>query len=655
MGFETLPNAIQATPSTTLLPDQVAWSDEQMEDAAALQLVLSDTQKAKSFILAKNMVVDWENFDNMYRGIPSKGAFPGSDVARASLVMPVILEAVEKLLPSIHLAFFSDKQPFLIEPEGKTSPEQARAFAAILRWCVKTSGFKEEIRKTLKSCLLYGFGVARWGWCVEEKKEASYKFADGDSKTVSRQADSQEYSHPTFENVELRNVLFDPSLREQDCRKGGFAVGQLFVDASILDELRDDPNYKNVPTREEFVRILAASSEPTVDSLKGTKQITWRDNQAAPQDETQSVDPLKQPLEILEYVTNERIITVLQRVIVIRNEPNEFDRSTLLSSSFIDVPGAMYGFGVGKLLSGEQLLQTSVVNKWLDSLALALNPAFTEQKGLGAGAQQIKVSPGKVLTTVGTLTQIKIDPMTDQAQTAISNSELRATRRVGANGGDNMPTQALRTAEGVNAFNQGIVDKLQYFIEIFSDLVFVPALEAFLEMCKRKLQPKDIQAILSEEDGKAYQGSILDVYNGKCNIQVLSSTKLAARRAAANLVPMLLQFVGMPAVQDSLAAQGKKFNYTEFLEEAVDLAGWDINSLVVTATPEDLQRTMMMQPGAQKAQADTAKVQQETAGQIQVVQAKAEADGLAKAGVLAIKHAFEESATDKTQAGLPNG
>jgi len=170
MGFEQLDTAIQATPSTTLLPDQVAWSDEQMADAAALQLVLSDTQKAKAFVLSKNMVVDWENVDNLYRSIPSRNAWPGTESARASLSMPVVMEAVEKLLPSIHLAFFSDKQPFLIEPEGKTTPEQARAFAALLRWCVKTSGFKEEIRKTLKSCLLYGFGAARWGWCVEEKK-----------------------------------------------------------------------------------------------------------------------------------------------------------------------------------------------------------------------------------------------------------------------------------------------------------------------------------------------------------------------------------------------------------------------------------------------------------------------------------------------------
>lgn len=651
MGFENLPNAIQAPAPSTLLPDQVAWSDEQMADMAALQMVLGDVQKAEAFIQSKNMTIDWENFDNLYRGIVNKKTWPGTDNASASLSMPVILEAVEKVLPAIHLAFFSDKQPFILTPRGKTSQGAARANANLLKWATKMSGFKEEIRKTLKSCLLYGFCASRWGWCVDSKTEADYSFDETNKAKVSRTPKKQQTSYPTFENVELRNILFDPSLREQDCRKGRYVIAQCFTDAEGLDDLREDESYQNIPSRADLVKILAAAAEPTTDTLKGSKQISWRDNQAAPQDSTQSVDPLKQPLELLEYVTDDRIITVLQRVIVIRNEANEFDSKTFLSCAFIDVPGAMYGFGIGKLLTGEQLLQTSVVNKWIDSLALALNPAFTEQKGLGAGAQQVKVGPGKILTSVGTLTQIKIDPMTTEALNAISSSELRATRRVGANGGDNMPTQALRTAEGVNSFNQGIVDKLQYFIEIFSDMVFIPALESFLEMCKRNLQPEEINAILSDEDGKAYQGSILDVYNGKVNIEVLSSTKLAARRAAANLVPMIIQLVQAQSVMDSLTAQGKKFDFTEFLKETVDLAGWDINSLVVEADQQDIARHMAMQPGAQKAAGEMQLLDKQHQDKLSEI----EATGLMRSGVDVVKHTLDGSKPEKTQAGLPNG
>src|SRR6185503_5481154 len=200
----------------------------------------------------------------------------------------------------------------------------------------------------------------------------------------------------------------------------------------------------------------------------------------------------------------------------IRNEATEFGRTTLLSTSFIDVPGAMYGFGVSKLLAGEQYLQTSVVNSWLDVAALGLNPAFTAEQGLQTTSQNVKVSPGKILTGPK-LTPIPVPDVGPQALQIIETSEIRAARRVGANGADNMPTQALRTAQGVQAFNEGVVDKLQNFIEKFSERVFIPALEAFLDIIHNNLQPADINKILTELEGKAYQGdSILDVYNTRC-------------------------------------------------------------------------------------------------------------------------------------------
>jgi hypothetical protein len=197
------------------------------------------------------------------------------------------------------------------------------------------------------------------------------------------------------------------------------------------------------------------------------------------------------------------------------------------------------------------------------------------QKGLGAGTQSIKVSLGKVITESGELKPLSAVSVTTEALNAVATSEARANRRVGANGGSDMPTQALRTAEGVQAFSTSVVEKLQYFIEIFTELVFVPVLEAFLELCADYLTPKQINEILSERDGKEYSGDILDVYNASCDIKVLASSKLAAKKAAIQLIPMLVQMLQSDAVQDSLVIQGKKFNYAELLEETVKLMGWD--------------------------------------------------------------------------------
>jgi hypothetical protein len=201
----------------------------------------------------------------------------------------------------------------------------------------------------------------------------------------------------------------------------------------------------------------------------------------------------------------------------------------------------------------------------------------------------------------------------------------------------------MRTAEGVNAFSAGIVERLQYFIEQFENLVYVPVLEAFVEMCNDHLSPDDINRILSEADGKAYEGDILEVYNATCSIDVLSSTKLAVRRAAAQLLPMLLQLVQAQPVQDSLVAQSRKFDYAELLDEALELGGWNINSLIVEMTEEDQKRSQQ-NPAAIKAMSDMQKMQMQQQNDLQ----KIEQTGIARAGVAVIKHSL--AASDKAEA-----
>src|SRR6266704_3475734 len=348
-GFENLPQAIDPGAALNpIQPEQVAFRGEDLADEQALGIVLQDTQAAEAFILSKGHPTSWEASDNLYRDIVPTRNWEGTNVPRSNLGMPVVMEAIEKLIPTLHLSFFSDKQPFLLLPRGKTTAEAARAKEQILMWAIKESGFKEEIRKALKSALTYGYNLNKWGWKVSTRTKKEYSKVDGNVKS---QTSEYEVSHPTLENVELRHALVDSALREQDARKARHIISQTFILADDLNSMREDDTYKNIPSRAQLADILARREEPTTDSMIGSKQTTFRDLQAGKETEQPSVDPVNTPLELLEYVTDDRIITVLQRKIVIRNEANEFGRKNFLGCAFIDVLGSMYGFGVAKLLS----------------------------------------------------------------------------------------------------------------------------------------------------------------------------------------------------------------------------------------------------------------------------------------------------------------
>lgn len=635
-GFETLKSAIpEGEAQEPITSSEVAFDGDELSDEAALKIVLQDVVVAEKYLQSKNQVVELDSADNLYRAHVRPRVWPGTDVARSNIGMPIVLESVEKLLPSVYLAFFSDPQPFLLEPAGKTSPVAVRAREVVLSWALAEAEFKEELRKLIKSTLLYGQGIGKWGWKVTSRTIKKYE-RDPNGKIVPKTV-TEDINQPTFEFVELRNVLVDPSLRSHDVRKANYVVQQSFISADALDALRDDETYKNIPSREQLAEIFARKDEPTTDSMRGTKTSTWHNFQGEQQNIPGSADPRLQPLEVLEYWTPDRVVTVVQRKIVIRNEANEFGKLPFVSCAFIDVPMSFYGFGVAKLLGNEQRLQQGIVNSWVDTLSLQLNPTFQLQKGVGAGTQQIKIAPGKVITESGELKPLVVPSVTTEALNAISNSEQRATRRVGASASD-MPTQALRTAEGVQAFSSGLVDKLQYFVDIFAETVFVPVLEAFVEMCNDKLTPEQINEILSDEEGKAFEGDVLDFYNANCKIKVLSSTKLAARRAAAQMIPTIVQLVTTQPFQESLTVQGKKFDYEELLDEGLELMGWSIDSLIVDMTPDDMKRVQMSNPAVIKAQSDAQLEQQRHQNTMEQI----DEQGAARAGSALIRDAVKQ-------------
>jgi hypothetical protein len=645
-GFQTLPNAIEAAPMVPT-PEQTKFSDETLEDSVALNMVIADIGNASAFVQSKAHPTEQNYIDDLYRAVPVVRKWEGSNEARSHLSMPLVLEVVESLLPQIFLGFFSDRTPFQLTAKGVTKQNAARAASKVCKWAITAAGFKEEIRKILKSCLLYGNGVGKWGWSITTEREREYtKGEDGGIVSTTKEV---KRSVPTFEYVELGNLLVDGSLRTQDIRDSRYVIRQKFVTAEDLDEMRSDERYKNIPSRAQLKTFLSNLNEPTQDSFISLHVETWRRQQAEIQRNSTSVNPLSQPLEILEYETEDRIITILQRTLVLRNDENEYDQLSYVSCAFIDVLKSFWGLGIGHLLDGEQRLESGVVNAWVDSLNLTLSPSFHRKKGVGPSAQNIKVAPGRVINDDGELAPLVIQSVTQEALQAIQSSEARARKRVGANFGADMPNQAMRTAEGVQQFTASAQTQVQYFIEQFAELVFNPTLHAFIALCKDNLSPEEIDDILTDEEGQEFEGEHLDIYQGKYNIEVLSSTKLAAKRAMVSLAPTLMQFFAAGPVQQAFMVQNKKLDMAAFTEDLLDIAGWDFNDLIVDMTPEDGQRAMQQNPAIIKMQSDMA-LQNQKGQQAQDLE---QTKGDVRGGIQVVKHILDQSgAHDEAARGL---
>lgn len=641
VNFADLPQAVD--PSVALNPviaaEDTAFAQEELDDTTALGLVLSDVSTSLNYFQSKALLpVGVDMADDLIRAYV-KPRFWSDGKPRANMPMYVVLEAIEKIMPTLYMALFGSGkvQPFLVTPMGRTSAEAARAKGKVLYWAVKQAGLKEQMRLTLKTCLSYGFCAGWDGW--ESKTVRKRIYEKGKDNKVTGKWKEVDINIPTFENVPLKNFGYDPRCAEQNVFNGaGYVFKQVMINANDLQSMREDTeHYKNIPSDEELRTILSSLNEPTEDSMTTQKRAVWREFQAELDSQKTSKDPLEQPLEYIEYVTRDRVIGVLQRRITIRNQANERNKLPARSCAFIDVLGSAWGFGIARLLSGEQRFQVGVACNWIDAMGLTLNPVYQLLKGMGPGTQNINISPGKVITESGELKPLITPDVTTPAMAAIESSEARAVKRVGANAGADLPNQALRTGTGVQALTGDIVQHLQYFLEIFINNMYLPVLEEFLELCFDHLQPEQLNHILSEEGEKAWEGDVIDIFNAQVDVDVLGGANLMAKYAAAQLAPLIMQLVSSQPVQDSLQIQNKKFKYFEFTNEFLELNGWDPGALFEDMTAADQQRAAQMNAAHSKGVADQQLEQQKHQNDMELANEK----GTVQAGVGIVRDAVK--------------
>jgi hypothetical protein len=635
-------------------PKEVPRPPQTPEDETALRIVVQDTLYTERWLESKMLPLEWLRYDRLYQFKVPAQFWEGTNIPRANLGIPLVYEHVESILPQVMAGLFSDDPPFMSEPRPGTSMQAARANDALLAWELDRVNFKEEIRLGAKSALIYGVGIWKWGWHSYTKKRTEYRrkqsrrflpagalggvMVDQDlSDEVEAREVEEEVNEPTFEYVNIRHVLVDPGCRVSDIRKAKFVVHRLYLTLLDLEELAGREGY-NIPPIERLKQVFFPPKEkPLAGSIETSTIDMNSEFRAMPRNLDSTVDPLNQPLEVLEYWTADRVYTVVQRKLVIRNQANEFGRIPFLSACFSDVLDSFYGMGIAKLVGGEQRLQQGTINTFLDDLSLSLNGMFVRVRGKNTPTQQLRMRPGGIIDTdddkgIGILQR---QPIQLEVGAVMASSDSRAQRRTAANEmvvQGSLPSDKssiTRTATGVQALTGGSGARLQYFVENIASQVFVPFLRAIHAMNGRYLKPSQIERILTKELNQAYQGDTIDLINAQVNFNVLAASKLQARRSMSSSLPLMFQFLLTEPVMNSLQVEGKKVNVAELVNMLFQVTGWpNKQDVIVSMTPQDQQRAMLNNPAVQQMMAQQGTMQAQEDSKMRLL----EEENVARAG-----------------------
>lgn len=630
---------------------------QQPEDDAAVNLVVKDLNLAEYYVLAKGLTVSWDRDDRLYLFRMPQAFWEGSSVPRAALGVPLIFEHIESLMPQVMSSLFSDNPPFDCVAKADTKPEVARAVRALIAAQLKAMGFMEQCRLGIKEALVYGTGIWKYGWCEKEGHKLKYEYADvpearwagvgvvllptKKSKQVKEKLEEYTYHEPWLERVHIRFMVADPALREPDIRKARYVIHRTYPNLQELEELRNQPGYK-LPSSEYLESLFRPPREsPERSLLEGRSTSSVLNTgissldinmefRAMPRWQDPSRDPNTQPIELVEYTTPTKVISVLNRKLCVKNDPNPLGKINYFSVSFADVIDSWYGLGISQLLAGEQRLQQGVINSRLDDLALRLSGTFLRTRGANTPTQQLRMRPGGIIDTddVKGIQMIQYPPALVDAFTEVDASDSRAQRRTGANQLTTQGTapsqgQLGRTSAGVQTANAALGMRMSYWMDQITALFFVPFLEAIHEMNQLWLPEEEIAGFFEEELKGELNLDPLAVKNAELKFEILAGSKLRQRQSMLQVAPTLVQLLQLAPVLEAISDQQMKVDWTELMQVLIDAVGWPgAQKFIVEMSQQDIQMQQQKQQMAlqqnqimMKHQAAMQEIEQKAKGQ----------------------------------------
>jgi hypothetical protein len=658
----------------------VGFPDEDRSDESLLKEAIQNRSLSESFEASRGLIGSWNLTELMLRAYVEPIKWKNSDQFRSHLGIPILAEHFYSMIGVVQENLFGGYNPFILDPTSGTDIDTAAAETALIRAQMKHCGFrgvtfKQEMRHVVYDGLLYGTGVAFFGWefYQQEIKKLRNKHqgvsvgVSGGSVTIpmANEDDTEEYTDHVlefnqgkFEHVPIRRLRVDPSCRRGEIQTAGWAGRLIYPNSYDLDRWRETEGF-NIPSRDELIALTTpwkvdGTGHNMLDTQGGSSpnpifQTSTTPQKAMPESyDFAKSDPLSKNWEVFDYWTPYRHIMVLEGQYCIYNQPHNLGRIPFLSFVFREAPDSFYGYGLGFWLTDYQRISQGIVNAFFDDVNLNLMGTYTTDAGMNNTAQTQWIFPGKIMKSDPGK---KIEPLTrnsimegpplaiiEQVKSwavAISGAGVNAQGVNAGKAGD------MRTGAGVQALSTGENIKSTDLIDQISDGIFVPFIEYLIEQ-NHKLKPSQIKNWLSDELSTAYKKvDPLSVLNGQYKVTVSAATRLRARQQLNTVMGFVQTLITAPGAVELLGVQAMKLNVAEFYKAIIDSSGLPYReNILQPMTDEDKQRYAASQ---QQPDNTAKKIQMQTDGKMKIDNNQAENRMLLEAG----KHGFGTAMNDQ--------
>lgn len=329
-----------------------------MADEQIVSEVLSLYHEAERNVIQRRDL--WHSYYKLYRGYIDEPSYPW----QSTVFVPQTYSTVETIVPRILDAIFAEQRPVGVEPFGAEDVLNAEIIEELLNYQIKRIGLRPFV-STIKDCVMYGTGIIKVGWRVDEKvitakKDDVNQYILTGSPTKTEKDVVKVYDGPELIPVDLFEFFPDPEA--VDIEDARYIIERFYKPRKYLKELEKQGIYKNIDDIPQQGANLKERDE---------RQANINFHNPINNNEMEDNDVI----ELLELWTDERVITLANKHTIIRNEINPYwdGVKPYVKMVLVPVQNEFYGIGAIEPMQYLQHELNDKRNQRLDNVNMSMN------------------------------------------------------------------------------------------------------------------------------------------------------------------------------------------------------------------------------------------------------------------------------------------
>lgn len=349
---------------------------------------------------------------------------------RANLFIPYVYSIVETVTPRLIASIFASKPYIGILPVKAEMVENAKAMENLIDYQLNQKvGIISVTTSWIKEALIFGTSILKTGWEYEEDEVITEEplvqimgipIGTRQVKRIEAVKDD-----PLVQHIDLWDFYVDPAGIDID--SADYCIHKVYRDISYLKEMEKLGVYRNIE------EVTKAVSEQAYATGMNTRLSAIG---------MQSIDKPTDKIELLEYWTDDRVVVVANRAVVIRNDENPYYHRKKPFVRLVDnlVPHEFYGIGEIEPIEYLQYELNSIRNQRMDNINLIINRMWKVLRGADIDPKQLRSRAGGI---------IEVDDMEDIQALEMENVSASSYQE------DEIIRRDMDNATGVNNYARG--------------------------------------------------------------------------------------------------------------------------------------------------------------------------------------------------------